>query len=260
MPRKKGAQKAKNLGNHAVKKVFTLSNLQNQKLNYIQSILKHGIQSDNEDEPTSKRLRHTSESLDFENDTNLNDNQSINTVSTRLTDLSLDEDIPELQNEADLFTFLAQGQETLASLRDKIVCVARMAIKGRGNYCTTKIEKKPAARTIQYHNQKAQEQISRENKENLQLKVKPTKIPDFFKKTQNTTSDKVIGLSEETVSVTELDDPFSIEDIAENILNVFNVMDSEPINEDVQVGHFMTTIQDVHFEDIQHQADGRRWT
>ena len=84
----------------------------------------------------------------------LDDNQSIATVSTHLTDLSLDDDVPELQSEAELVSFLARGRETLSTLKDKLVRVAQIAVRGCGNYSSTKIGREPAAQTVRYHNQK----------------------------------------------------------------------------------------------------------
>lgn len=108
------------------------------------------------------------------------DADTISLVSTHLTDVSLDEDVPEHKTENDLRSWLEKSHQNVLNLKNLVL--NKLTIKGHGPNCTTKVDGKRSKRSEQDLKKKATDTKARAIAENARLGGKPTALPDFFKK------------------------------------------------------------------------------
>ncbi|KAJ7595597.1 hypothetical protein C8J56DRAFT_883786 [Mycena floridula] len=180
MPRTKGREKAWNLGAFALKKR--------------KKVAESSDSSSTDSLPETKR--HCV-ALDSENDLPDNsaqagplDTASIITVSTQLSEISVDVDaVPAPKTSSDVLSWILACNAKIASMSK--VITAELKLRKR-TFIRTKIGT-TSARTDRYHRQKEREAKERETKENARKKLKDSKISTWFapKKAEQTTAEMI---------------------------------------------------------------------
>ncbi|KAJ7582422.1 hypothetical protein C8J56DRAFT_1097698 [Mycena floridula] len=229
MPKKKNATRTKNLGAHAIKKKRPL------------------LDSDEEFDAPNKRAR-TSPSLEpllgANLDSNIDiptrqnvDNQSILTVSTDLSELSVDVDVPVHTWVQDLVLWLQKCKVNLGKARVKVLGKMKLPASH-----ITMLGKVPA-RTKRHHRKLEKEQRERDLNENTHLKLVPTKLSAWFTKKELSIPVPIIveDDSSEDDDPLEIHDPFRIDEFEEDI----------PDNPGQSIeSRRCTTIEEVEDEDL----------